>query len=218
MCSKKNDASEGSLSCTEHMGKICIVCNQDCSSEPRYKDVDGRYTCKKCYFEEALQGASNTTTGNTKGTLPTKSASSRVKVSSSKTPATKYLQVFGIGLLGVGLEIGATLSESIGLMVLAFLYILSCNLVIADRLGASNPILQLIPIVNIFHLCGCADLPMWMSVLFFIPFVNIVFIVYLYCRISNHLDKPTWLGVFILVPLANTFLLGYLVSAESLKK
>ena len=129
-----------------------------------------------------------------------------------------HLQVFGIGLLGVGLEVGATLSESIGLMVLAFLYILSCNLVIADRLGASNPILQLIPIVNIFHLCGCADLPMWMGVLFFIPFVNIVFIVYLYCRISNHLDKPTWLGVFILVPLANTFLLGYLVSAESMKK
>ena len=59
---------------------------------------------------------------------------------------------------------------------------------------------------------------MWMGVLAFIPLVNIVFIVYLYCRISNHLDKPTWLGVFILVPLANTFLLGYLVSAESLKK
>ena len=116
------------------------------------------------------------------------------------------------------MEVGATLSESIGLTVLAVLYILSCNLVLADRLGASTPILQLIPIVNIFHLCSCADLPMWMGVLVFIPLVNIVFIVYLYCRISNHLDKATWLGVFILVPLANTFLLGYLVSSESLKK
>ena len=150
--------------------------------------------------------------------LATKPASSRVKAASISRPATKYLQVFGIGLLGVGLEVGVILSESIGLTVLAFLYILSCNLVIADRLGASNPILQLIPVVNIFHLCWCADLPMWMGVLAFIPLVNIVFIVYLYCRISNHLDKPTWLGVFILVPLANTFLLGYLVSTESLKK
>jgi len=200
------------------MAKICIVCIQDCSSEPRYKDADGRYTCKKCYYEETLQGTSNTTTGNAKRTLATKPASSRVKAASISRPATKYLQVFGIGLLGVGLEVGVILSESIGLTVLAFLYILSCNLVIADRLGASNPILQLIPVVNIFHLCWCADLPMWMGVLAFIPLVNIVFIVYLYCRISNHLDKPTWLGVFILVPLANTFLLGYLVSTESLKK
>ena len=54
MCSKKNDAFEGSLSCMEHMGKICIVCNQDCSPELLYKDPHGRYICDKCYFLKAL--------------------------------------------------------------------------------------------------------------------------------------------------------------------
>ena len=32
------------------MGKICIVCNQDCSPELLYKDPQGPYICDKCYF------------------------------------------------------------------------------------------------------------------------------------------------------------------------
>ena len=139
--------------------------------------------------------------------------------SGSKNASTgKYLQVFGIGLLGVGIQLGAVLSESVLLLVLTFLYILLCNLAIADRLGADNSIFQLIPIVNLFHLCVCVDLPVWTGFLFFVPLVNIVFVAYVYCRAANQLGKPTLSGVLILIPLFNTFLLGYLVSSESLKR
>lgn len=29
--------------------KICTVCGIDCSSKPRTKDPQGRYTCRECY-------------------------------------------------------------------------------------------------------------------------------------------------------------------------
>lgn len=35
-------------------GKICTICGQDCSSKPRTKDPQGRYTCKACL--DAAQG------------------------------------------------------------------------------------------------------------------------------------------------------------------
>ncbi len=34
-------------------GKVCIRCGLDCSSRPRVKDLQGRYTCRDCY--DAMQ-------------------------------------------------------------------------------------------------------------------------------------------------------------------
>ena len=200
------------------MNKICKLCNQDCSSKARYKDEAGQYTCKECYDEFSLDKEKNkemVTAGSTSLRRP---PSPTAKSGSKNASTGKYLQVFGIGLLGVGIQLGAVLSESVLLLVLTFLYILLCNLAIADRLGADNSIFQLIPIVNLFHLCVCVDLPVWTGFLFFVPLVNIVFVAYVYCRAANQLGKPTLSGVLILIPLFNTFLLGYLVSSESLKR
>ena len=37
--------------------KICIICYEDCSNEPRYKTEDGRYIHQRCYgHEENLSG------------------------------------------------------------------------------------------------------------------------------------------------------------------
>jgi len=39
------------------MAKICIICGEDCSSEPRFTDDDGRYIHRRCYgHEENLTG------------------------------------------------------------------------------------------------------------------------------------------------------------------
>jgi len=29
--------------------KICIICNEDCSNEPRFKNEDGHYVCARCH-------------------------------------------------------------------------------------------------------------------------------------------------------------------------
>jgi len=34
------------------MAKICIICGEDCSSEPRFTDDDGRYIHRRCYGHE----------------------------------------------------------------------------------------------------------------------------------------------------------------------
>ena len=172
------------------MNKICKLCNQDCSSKARYKDEAGQYTCKECYDEFSLDKEKN------------KEMVTAVSTSLRRPPSPT----------------AKSGSESVLLLVLTFLYILLCNLAIADRLGADNSIFQLIPIVNLFHLCVCVDLPVWTGFLFFVPLVNIVFVAYVYCRAANQLGKPTLSGVLILIPLFNTFLLGYLVSSESLKR
>ena len=31
------------------MAKICIICNEDCSNEPRFKNEDGHYVCARCH-------------------------------------------------------------------------------------------------------------------------------------------------------------------------
>ena len=31
------------------MAKICIICGEDCSNEPRFKNEDGHYVCARCY-------------------------------------------------------------------------------------------------------------------------------------------------------------------------
>ena len=34
------------------MSKICVICNEDCSNEPRFKNEDGRYVHQKCFSTE----------------------------------------------------------------------------------------------------------------------------------------------------------------------
>lgn len=37
--------------------KICIACGQDCSTKPRTKDLQGRYTCRECLEKAQRQAA-----------------------------------------------------------------------------------------------------------------------------------------------------------------
>ena len=34
------------------MSKICVICNEDCSNEPRFKNEDGAYIHQQCYVAE----------------------------------------------------------------------------------------------------------------------------------------------------------------------
>ena len=47
------------------MAKICVICSQDCSNEPRFKDEDGHYVCASCY--ETQDDTEATTTNFTVG-------------------------------------------------------------------------------------------------------------------------------------------------------
>lgn len=132
----------------------------------------------------------------------------------SDSPAKRTLQTFGVALAGVALELWAFQGESLLALALLVVYGMFCMFAIVSKLGADNPLWQCVPRVNVFHLVWCVGLPAWLGVLFFVPVVNVVFGVFVFCRIAALLNKPAWVGLFSLVPILNTFLPGYLVSSD----
>jgi hypothetical protein len=46
--------------------------------------------------------------------------------------------------------------------------------------------------------------------MFFIPLVNIVFMIIVWMAIAKELGKPEWLGVLMIIPVANIIIPGYL--------
>ena len=64
---RRQSANENELNSNNHLGflqeddlgmsKICVICNEDCSNEPRFKGDDDRYIHQRCYVhEENLSG------------------------------------------------------------------------------------------------------------------------------------------------------------------
>ena len=53
------------------MSKICVICNEDCSNEPRFKNEDGRYVHQKCFSTEghATQETASANTQESSGWL-----------------------------------------------------------------------------------------------------------------------------------------------------
>lgn len=64
--------------------------------------------------------------------------------------------------------------------------------------------------LSLILLCGAAKKSRWLTFLFFLPVVNIILYVYLWCEICRLLKKPAWFGVFTLFPLLALYLRGYL--------
>jgi hypothetical protein len=67
---------------------------------------------------------------------------------------------------------------------------------------------QLIPLLEI------AGMAIWMIVLFFIPFVNLVVLVMLWAKICIARGKSPWLVILLFIPIANIVFIPYLAFSE----
>lgn len=85
---------------------------------------------------------------------------------------------------------------------------------ICEKCGHEPGILIWIPLANLVPQLTAAKLPIWMIVLFFIPFVNIGAIVFLFWKLCEARGKAGALGLLMLVPLANIGLILYLAFAD----
>lgn len=63
--------------------------------------------------------------------------------------------------------------------------------------------IAIIPIVNIFFLPKVGGKPIWWAILFFVPFVNIIFLILTYMAIAERFGRGvgTVLGLFFLKPI-----------------
>jgi len=73
-----------------------------------------------------------------------------------------------------------------------------------------------VPILNVILMLNIAGFSGWYIFLLMIPFVNIVFLIYIWMKISKACGKPDYLGILMLVPLANIILPLYLAYGDIL--
>ena len=85
---------------------------------------------------------------------------------------------------------------------------------IADKTKTENSWLAWIPIANIVLMLNVAKKPIWWIVLFFIPVVNIVFIIIVWMAMAEARGKPSWWGILMIVPVANLITPGVLAWAD----
>ncbi|MBN2120553.1 MAG: hypothetical protein JW734_05820 [Candidatus Omnitrophica bacterium] len=106
----------------------------------------------------------------------------------------------------------------LGLMWLAWLilyiYIATALQVIANKTSTSNAWFAWIPILNLYLMCQISGKSGWFLLLLFIPFVNIIVIIYIWMGIAQARGKPSWLGVLMLLPLVNIIIPGYLAFSK----
>ncbi|PYV65553.1 MAG: hypothetical protein DMG95_01360 [Acidobacteria bacterium] len=85
---------------------------------------------------------------------------------------------------------------------------------IADKTKTENSWLAWIPIANIVLMLNVAKKPIWWIVLFFIPVVNIVFIIIVWMAMAEARGKPSWWGILMIVPVVNLITPGVLAWAD----
>ena len=85
-----------------------------------------------------------------------------------------------------------------------------CLQTIARKTDTEHGWLAWIPIANIYIMCKIAGKPGWWTILFFIPIVNIVFLVIVWMGMAEARNKNRWLGILAIVPVVNYVFLGYL--------
>ena len=88
-----------------------------------------------------------------------------------------------------------------------------CINIIANKTSTPNSWLAWVPVANIYLMCKVADKSGWWTLLFFVPFANIVILIIVWMNIAKALKMPSWLGVLMLIPCAHFIITGILAFA-----
>jgi len=141
--------------------------------------------------------------------------------------------VYGLGLLALLVlsPIGRALAQdnnsiaaaglSAGLIMVFLVFAAACYVymalalqTIADKTKTENSWLACIPIANMVLMLNVAKKPIWWIVLFFIPVVNIIFIIIVWMAMAEARGKPSWWGILMIVPVVNLITPGVLAWAD----
>lgn len=97
-----------------------------------------------------------------------------------------------------------------GILLLCVRYVWPaiCLQVIGNKTGTLNTWLAWIPIANIYLMCKIARKSGWLTLLFFVPVVNIVILIIIWMDIANLLKMSSWWGVLMIIPGLNLIIIG----------
>ncbi len=95
-----------------------------------------------------------------------------------------------------------------------YIYMAICLIKIAKKTGTAHAWFAWIPILNIILMINAAKKPMWWIIMFFIPFVNIIFSILIWMGLAEAVKKPGWLGILTIIPIVNLIIIGYLAFSK----
>ncbi len=81
---------------------------------------------------------------------------------------------------------------------------------IAKKTNTPNDWLAWIPIANIVLMFQIVRLPLWWILGLFVPFLNIVLIVYVWWKIAEACHRPGWWGILMLIGPINLILIYFM--------
>ena len=99
-----------------------------------------------------------------------------------------------------------------------YIYFALTLMTTAKKLNVNNAWFAWIPILNIVLMLQCAGLSPWLFLLMFVPFANIIIMIFAYMKIAERRGFESWLGILMIVPVANIIIPGYLAWGEPPKK
>ena len=71
-----------------------------------------------------------------------------------------------------------------------------------------------IPFLDLWLMCDMADVEIWWILIFMLPFINVLFYIYLWSRIAENTNKsPLW-GILMIVPVVDIAVGFYLALYE----
>jgi hypothetical protein len=85
---------------------------------------------------------------------------------------------------------------------------------IARKCGQQNAWMAFVPLANLWLLCDMAEMETWFLIIWLVPYVNVVFLAFVWWRIAENTNKPGWVGLLMLVPLVNLAAAWYIATAE----
>jgi hypothetical protein len=99
--------------------------------------------------------------------------------------------------------------------LVAYAYMAFCVMTIAKKLGAKEPWMAWVPILNIYLMIVLAEKPVWWIILCFIPLVNIVILLMVWAKICEKRGRPAWWTVLFIIPIANLIVPALLAFTDS---
>lgn len=84
----------------------------------------------------------------------------------------------------------------------------------AKRKGLSNGWMGFIPILNLILMAQIAEKPLWTLLLFLVPCVNVIVMIWYWMAIAERFDKPAWLGILMWIPCINIIIPFYIAYSK----
>jgi hypothetical protein len=134
---------------------------------------------------------------------------------SELTPEQMAVFTGGMGVFAGGMM---AMMMVISLVVYVVLALSLYKIAIKTKTNVEHAWFAWIPLLNVILMLNVAGYSGWYIFVLMIPFVNIVFAIYVWMKISKACGKPDFLGLLMLVPLANIILPLYLAYGDTLDK